>query len=482
MNSQTKSSPHDKPLVRRLSEKNRQRIHEASLEILERTGARLFDQEAIDLLKKAGAQVCDGNLVRIPPHLVERALTTAPKMVTLYNRHGDPVMPIGGQNVFFGNGSDCANVYDLESGERRKATLEDCANGIRLCDALPNLDFVMSFCFPSDMEQDIYERHQMRYMLSNSTKPIIFVSTHFETCVDAIEMAQAVAGGKEALQQNPLCACYINVTGPLRHNEEALRKLLWLAERRLPSVYTPVVFRGMTGPVTLPGAVALGNAGDLVGVVLSQLKSEGAPIIVSGGMQNVTDMQTMVMPYGAPENRTMYMEMGRHYQLPIWGIGGVTDSKVPDEQAASEAALSMLAEALSGANLLHDIGYMESGLTVSFEMMVIYDELAGWVKRFMEVPEVNEETLALDLINEVGPDGSYLGKNHTYEHFREDWYPKLLDRRNYEGWVSAGSTTLRQRAREKVRRILEEHQPKPLPAEAVAALDAVVQRAEAALK
>jgi len=199
---------------------------------------------------------------------------------------------------------------------------------------------------------------------------------------------------------------------------------------------------------------------------------------VSGGMQALAGMHTMVMPYAVLENGTVYTEIARHYHLPIWGIGGVTDAKVPDEQAAAEAAFTLLAEALSGANLIHDLGYMESGLTGSFEMMVIQDELAGWVKRFMHVPEVSDETLALDVIDETGPDGSYLDKDHTYEHFREDWYPKLMDRRDYEGWVSAGGTTLRQRARERARAILQTHRVEPLPRDVLAKLDAILQKAE----
>ena len=481
MTLQTNYLSYDTPQFSKLSDDQRQRIHYASLEILERTGARLYEQEAVDLLKKAGAYVSDGNLVRIPSSLVERALAMAPKRVTLCNREGHRVMPIEGQNVFYGPGSDCLNVIDLYSGERRRATLEDVANGVRLCDALPNIDFVMSFCAPSDVDQRIFDRYQMRAMLLNSTKPIIFVTTGFEGCVDAIEMAEIVAGGEEALRYNPLCACYINVTAPLRHNAEALQKLLFLAEKRLPSIYIPVVLRGLNGPVTVAGAIALANAGELVGVVLSQLKMEGAPIIVSGGTNDVTDMRTMVGVYAAPENRVMFMEMAHYYHLPMFGTGGVSDSKLPDEQAAAEVAMTLLTETLCGANLIHDVGYLESGLTNSFEMMVICDELIGWIKRFMQGLEVNEETLALDLIDEVGPDGQYLDKAHTLQHFREDWYPRLIDRQNYDGWLAAGGKTLRQRANEKVRRILEEHQPEPWPADIIARIDGVVRRAEAQL-
>jgi trimethylamine--corrinoid protein Co-methyltransferase len=169
--------------------------------------------------------------------------------------------------------------------------------------------------------------------------------------------------------------------------------------------------------------------------------------------------------------------MAHRYNLPMFGLGGASDSKLPDEQAAAEAAFTLLTESLAGAHLVHDVGYLESGLTASFEQLVICDELIGWVKRFMQGLEVSDETLALDLIDEVGPDGQFLAAPHTGEHFREDWYPKLLDRQNFDGWQAAGGLTLRERAAKQARSILTEYQPEPLPADMVGALDAVVERA-----
>lgn len=470
------------PFFRKLSDDQRDRIHAASLEILERTGVRLYHQPAIDLLKKAGVPVGDGNRVYIPSYLVEWALRTAPKKITLCDRNGRRVMPLEGYNVFYGPGSDCPNVIDLETGERRPGTLADVRNGIRLCDALPNIDFIMSFCMAHDVDQQLLDRYQMREILTNSTKPSLFVATGFEGAVDAVEMAEIVAGGAEALRRNPITSCYINVTAPLRHNEESLQKLLYLSEKGVPFSYIPVVLRGLNGPVTLAGALALANAGELVGVVLSQLKHEGAPIIISGGTNDMMDMRTMVGSYAAPENRVMFMEMAHRYGLPMFGLGGASDSKLPDEQAAAEAALTLLTETLAGSHLIHDVGYLESGMTASFEQLVICDELIGWVKRFVQGVEVSEETLAVDLIDEVGPDGEFLSLRHTRDHYREDFYPQLLDRHNYDGWKAAGGTTLRQRAVEKARRLLEEHQPEPLPADVIAALDAIIERARARQK
>ncbi len=466
------------PQFRRLSDDQLERIHHASLEILDRTGVCLYDQEALDLLKKAGVKASEGNRVRIPPALIEWALSIAPKHITICDRNGRRVMPLERNNVFFGPGSDCPYVLDHRTGKRRPGTVQDIAEGIRVCDALPNIDFLMSLCIASDIEQQkVADRYQMRAMLMNSTKPILFVTTGFEGCVDVVEMAEIVAGGAEELRRNPICACYINVTDPLRHNAEALQKVLFLAEKGLPTTYTPMVLRGATGPVTSAGAMALANAGELVGLVLAQLKREGAPVVHSGGYNDMFDMRTMVGVYEAPEGRVGRVELAHYYGLPIFGLAGASDAKLPDQQAAAEAAFSLLLETLSGANLVHDVGYLESGKCYSFEQLVICDELINYVKRFMQGLEVSEETLALDLIDEVGPHGDFLGTKHTLRHYKEDWYPKLFDRSNFEEWATAGGKTLRQRASERVDEILAEHQPEPLLPDVQERIDGVVRRA-----
>jgi trimethylamine--corrinoid protein Co-methyltransferase len=463
----------DTPHFRKLSNDQVERLHHASLEILERTGVRLFEPEALELLKKKGIQVEDGNRVRIPPGLVEWALSIAPKRTVLCDRHGRRVMPLERHNVFYGPGSDCPNVIDVRSGERRRGTLQDIVDAMIVCDALPNINFLMSFCIASDLEQATSDRHQMRAMLMNSTKPILFVTTEFEGCVDVIKMAEAVAGGAEQLRRNPICACYINVTHPMRHNQEALQKLLFLSGKGLPTTYTPVVLRGATGPVTAAGAIALANAGELAGLVLAQLKREGAPIILTGGVNDMMDMKTTVDAYADPTNRVMLVELAHRYDLPIFGLTGCSDSKIPDEQAAAEAAFSIMLETLAGAQMAHDVGYLEGGMCNSIEQIVICDELINYTKQFMRGLEINDDTLALDLIHETGPDGNYLSTDHTLKHYKEDWYPKLFDRRNYDDWKARGEKTLRQRAKEKALKILETHKPEPLPADIQKQLDEI---------
>jgi trimethylamine--corrinoid protein Co-methyltransferase len=473
MSLQSNYTSFDTPRFRKLSDDQVERLHHASLEILDRSGVRLFEQEALDLLIKKGVSVEDGNRVRIPPGLVEWALSIAPKRVVLCNRHGQRVMPLERNNVFYGPGSDCPNVIDLHSGERRRGVVQDIVDATTVCDALPNIDFLMSFCIASDLEQETADRHQMRAMLMNSVKPILFVTTEFAGCIDVIKMAEIVAGGEEQLRRNPICACYINVTHPMRHNQEALQKLLFLAGKGLPTTYTPVVLRGATGPVTAAGAIALANAGEMAGLVLAQLKREGAPVILTGGVADMLDMRTTVDTYADPTNRVMLVELAHRYDLPIFGLTGCSDSKIPDEQAAAEAAFSILLETLAGAQMAHDVGYLEGGMCNSIEQIVICDELINYTKHFMRPLEINEDTLAHDLIDKIGPDGDYLSSDHTLKHYREDWYPKLFDRRNFEEWQRGGSKSMRQRAREKALKILETHKPEPLPKDVQEKIDAI---------
>ena len=239
---------------------------------------RLHLQEAVDLLKRAGAQIADGNLVRVPHTLVERALATAPKCVVLHDRDGNPVMPLEGLRCYYGPGSDTLNIVDHRTGERRKPVLKDVKEGTILCDALPHVDFVMSMALPMDVDPAIADVYQMEAMLSYTTKPILMVSYELQGLVSALEMAEAVAGGEEALQRNPFVACYINAVSGLVHNKEALQKLLYLSEKGLPALYIPSSTGGITSPVTPAGAVALDNAGVLAGLVLSQLTRKARPM------------------------------------------------------------------------------------------------------------------------------------------------------------------------------------------------------------
>ena len=457
-----------------LSEDQLVLLHEASLEIMARTGMRFYVQEALDVFIKGGAEVSDGNLVRIPPHLVEWAVNTAPKNITIFDQTGRRAMSLGGYRSYFGVGSDCMHIYDLDSGERRLAVLDDVVRGVRLVDALPNLDFVMSMYMPSDVPVDAYERYQMAIMLQQSSKPIVFVGIEAESTRRAIEMAAAVAGGLEQLQRFPFVVNYVNVVSSFKHNAESVQRLLYAAERNLPTIYAPDKTRGTMAPMTVAGALAVGNAGQLAGLVLSQLKREGSPFLRSKPGGDVMDMRSMVNVYAGPDGGAFGWDLAHYYGIPTFGMAGASDAKVFDAQAAAEASLTLFENLLNGANLIHDVGYLDCAMTGSMELVAFCDEVIGWLRRYFRKLEINEETLALDLIHKVAPDQHFLESSHTLHHVREDWMPTLFDRHDYHRWAARESTTLQARANQKVKEIIMNHRAEPLPRELVEKLEAVV--------
>jgi trimethylamine---corrinoid protein Co-methyltransferase len=461
----------------RLSNEQAEKLHAASLDVLERTGVRFFLPEAVAKLQKAGAPVSEGNRVRIPAKLVEQALATAPSEVRMYNRQGELAMNLGGFRSYFGTGSDCLYVLDHRTGKRRSPCLADVVEAVRLCDALPNIDFVMSLFLPADCDAALTDRYQMEVMLNHTTKPIVFVTNEFSGTLDAVAMAEAVAGGADALSRKPFIGCYINVTTGLRQNEEALQKLLFLSEKNIPFTYVPVTQGGATAPITLAGSYIAMNAGVLAGLVLSQLTREGAPFIAPGQGGEALDMRTMVSPYAAPDDRPLCRAMGHYYNLPIFGLAGCSDSKLADQQAAAEAALTLMSDSVGGANLIHDVGYLESGLCGSLAQVCLCDEIIGWLRHLQAPIALDDEALAVQVIEEVGPDGHYLEHEHTFAHYKERYYPDLFERDRFENWQAKGGLSLGERAANKVARLLEEHQPEPLLSEKAKAVKAVVCQA-----
>jgi trimethylamine--corrinoid protein Co-methyltransferase len=280
------------------------------------------------------------------------------------------------------------------------------------------------------------------------------------------------------LQRKPTAACYINVTTGLVHNEEAIQKLLYLSGKNLPAAYVPSTQGGATAPVTVAGALAVSQAGALVGLVLSQLNREGAPFIMPGWGGNMLDMRTTVQPYADPDKRSTASDFVHFTGLPMFALAGCSDSKMVDQQAGIEAALTLMTDSLGGAHIVHDLGYLESGMTGSLVQLAICDEILDWLEQFVRPVEISDQTLALDLIDEVGPDGTYLDCDHTLKHFRDRWYPRLFDRDNHEAWLGRGGKTLAERAGERVAAILAEHRPEPLTEAVAQEIRAIVLRAE----
>jgi trimethylamine--corrinoid protein Co-methyltransferase len=453
-------------------------MHRASLDILERTGVFVNYQPALDLLKKAGCLVQD-NHVRFPSHLVEWALRTAPSRITLYNRKGEPVMPMGDRISTYGTGSDCLNILDHRTGERRKAVLQDVVDGIRVADAMPHVDFIMSMFLPSDVPVAA-EVRQMEVMLTYSNKPITFVTYEWVGTPEIIEMAEVAMGGAGILRINPSVICYLNPTSSFVHNEAALRKLIYCAEKRLPCIYMPDLLGGMSGPITREGLMACHNAGTLVGLLISQLVNEGAPVIISSARPSQLDMKTMVNPYATGPGGFGGVDINHYYNLPVFNTGGASDSKLLDEQAIFEGTLTLYGSMLSGGNMIHDMGYLESGLMGSLELVVIQDEIVSIIKaRSSPGLDFGEENLALDLVHKHALSADFLETEHTLRHVRDGWQPRLVDRNNYEQWKAKGATSMRDRARAAIDEILGEEPRQALPPDIVQQIKVIADRAEA---
>ena len=471
------------PGIRLLSEDQKQEIHSATLELLRRTGVDVLVPEVRDLLKKAGCWL-DGERVRIPPHLIEWAIRAAPSRVVLCDRDGNPAMELEGRKGYYGTGSDTPFVIDAYSGERRQAVLQDIANVAKLVDALEHIDFLMCMGIASDVTESISDLYHFREMIHNTSKPIIYTAWNRANLEDIVKMAEAVAGGAEALRRNPFMALYSEPISPLTHAQESCEKLLFLAKKGLPVVYTPGMMVGATAPVTIAGALVQANAEQLSGLLIIQLIREGAPMIGAGGILFM-DMSQGLISYAAPEfmlGNTAFAEMCHFYGIPIFAFSGCSDAKVFDQQAAAEGAIWMMIAALGGGNLIHDVGYIESGITASYEQIVAMDEVVGLVKRFLGGIEINAKTVALDVIDQVGPGGHFLEHAHTYKYFRKNWVPKLFDRSSREQWEVEGQLTIGDRVTAKVREIFENHQPNPLEDNIATVLDNVIQKAEKRVK
>ncbi len=462
----------------RLGPQECEKIHLASLEILQRTGVDVHDEKAREILVSGGAKA-DGLRVRLPEYMVTRALKTTPKSITLYNRNGKVAMRAGKYNTYYGGGSDCLNILDHRTGLRRRPLLTDVIEASTLMDALPEIDFVMSAFLPEDVDQKIYDRYQMEVMLNHTTKPIVFVTPDFEGCMKAVEMCELVAGSAEAFQARPFATCYINVTSGLIANAEALQKCMFLAEKGLPQLYIPLNAGGVNSPTTTAGCMASMNAGILLGIVLSQLVHPGAPVAVPGWNGGPYNLQTMVGNYVLADEQGVPTSMGKYYDLPVFGLGGSTDSKVMDQQCGFEATLSLMTALLHGANIVHDVGFMDAGLQGSLQLIAMCNDILGFLRAATAGVVVNDETLALDVIDELGPTGSYMGHDHTVRHFKEAYYSKLIDKNPFSVWQKRGSTSMEQRAAKMIDDILAKHQPQPLSKEIQKAIHAVVVREQA---
>ena len=459
-----------KPKIEILSRDEIERVHLTVLQILEKVGVRIHNEQALSLLKDAGAEVDEKtHRVYIPPYLLEECIRNAPKYVHLYDRNSKYKLKIEHNHSYTVLGANVLNVIDPENFERVQGRKEYVAKAARVVDALPNIHVAAQLCSALEYPPENRDVHELEAIFMNTTKPVMVTPYSPRGADKIIQMASLIKGGIDKLRKEPLIFMYIESTPPLENRKkEDINILMKTAKLSLPVVYTPCIQAGATSPVTLAGTLAQSFAESLTGLVITQLSNKGAPFIL-GIISTVMDMRTGVMAYGAPEFSILNAasaQLAHYYNLPFFGTGGCSDSKLPDEQAAIEATSSMLMAMLAGTNLIHDIGYIEGGVTGSLEMVVILDEVFSMLNRIVRGIDVDDETLAFDVIRDVGPGGHFLSHKHTLKHVSsEHWLPQLIDRRKYNAWRKEGAKDLLTRAREKLKKILSEHEPEPLPSD-----------------
>ncbi len=456
-------------------------IYRAALEILARTGVAVHDDEGLQLLEAAGAEIADDSRARIPASAIEQALALTPASIRIVGRDPQQVCLLERDRVHFGTGSDCPFILDRETGQRRPYTYEDVRDAARVADALDNIGFHMSLGLTQGVPEMTYDRHQFLAMLEGTSKPIVQTAVDRQGLADQYEMACVIRGSAEAFELAPLLTLYAEPISPLTHMGHAVQKLLLAAEKRIPVIYTSCPMAGATAPVSGAGMLALALAETLSGVVMAQQKAPGAPII-AGGVVSVMDMRDVIYSYGAPELHlysAAFTDVIKWVGLPMFSTAGCSDSKMLDQQAAIEAALSILFATLSGANLIHDLGYLEMALVGSYEMLALSDEVIGMVKQIARGIRVDEESLAVDIICEAGPGGQYLASDHTLKHFRSFWEPTTMLRHGFERWAAEGASTMGERVRDRVSEILQTHEPVPIPQDQMAEMKRIVAAADA---
>lgn len=454
------------------------RIHEAALEVLERTGVEVAPGEPRDLLEAAGAQVdAERDRVRFPRALVERALETAAGEVTLCGRDPAHDITLGGARVHMGTGGAAVKVLDLD-GVVRETTLADVARIGRLVDGLDNIHFYLRACVARDISVEALDLNTYYAALASTTKHVSGNCFTLESLREVLEMAAMVAGSEQALRQRPLVSFVTSFTvSPLRWATETVEVLTAVVRAGMPVFLSTAPQSGATGPAALAGTLVQAHAEELSGLVYTQVLNPGAPVVL-GYVASVSDLRTGNFVGGAPEFALMnaaVSQLARHCEVPVYNSSGLSDAKVPDIQAGYEKGLTGLAAALAGSNFIHhSAGFLESLLTVAYESYVIDDDVNGSIMRAVRGIEVTDETLSLDVIDAVcGPDGEghYLGTPQSLELMTSEYYyPHTGDRDSREDWEAAGSMDMRERARAKARQLLAEHRPQPIAADVDAAI------------
>jgi trimethylamine--corrinoid protein Co-methyltransferase len=445
-----------------LGDQDIRRIHETSLRVFEEVGVQVNFHEALELFRNAGARVDeDRRVVKVPASMVEEWIHKAPSTVRLCGRaeKGELDCEIGGKKVYLGTGGTALNVQDPGSLDARKARLQDIVNMARLVDRLDNIHFYMLNVYPSDIPQEYVDVNRFGAALNHTRKHIMGGVYTVEGVRNVIRMAELIAGSPRKLKERPFISMVTCCISPLMLDETYAELTMEAARAYIPVVVPSEPLCGATAPMTLAGNLVVQNVDSLAGVLLAQLTNPGAPTLY-GCISSVTDLRDMKYLSGAVEMGLMNAgaaQMAHFYGLPIYATAGMSDAKVNDAQAGYESAITSLLVALAGGNFIHDAaGFLEFCMTASYDKLVIDNEIIGMVMRALDGIRVNDDTLAFDLIKQVGPGGHFISSRHTRQHMRSELYhPMHSDRETRRRWKGEGAMDARDRATQKVKKILE---------------------------
>ncbi len=462
--------PFDQPRLRReptrlVSDDQVEAIHHASLRILSELGMKVLDPETRSVFGGAGATV-DGEMVRFEPALVEELITTAPAQFTLHARNPAHDLVMGGDHLSFAAVNSAPNVADLDGG-RRAGNRHDYQNLLRLVQSLTSIHFTPGYPVePIDIHASVRHLDATLDLLTLTDKAIHVYSLGRQRNVDAIEMARIARGLTEAeLDEQPSICTIINTNSPLTLDVPMSHGIIEMSRRNQVVCVTPFTLAGAMAPITIAGALAQQNAEALVGLMLTQIVRPGSPFVYGSFTSNV-DMQSGAPAFGTPEYWKATVvggQLARRYAVPYRSSNACAANAV-DAQAAYESMFSIWGAVDAGTNWVqHGAGWMEGGLHVSFEKMLLDADLLHMVSASLDPLVVDEETLALDAIAEVGPGGHFFGAEHTQARYRTEFYrPMVSDWRNFEAWAEAGSPEAAAKANELVKAFLAEYEEPPM--------------------
>jgi trimethylamine--corrinoid protein Co-methyltransferase len=461
------------------------RIHAASLEILAKVGVHVPHPDVLAKFRDAGATVVGDDLVRIPRSLVERSLRGAGKRFRIFGRDLERVAAFGEGRRNYNSISGEALWIDDATGARRYATLEDAGTAARLADALPHLTIAGSMSDPHGLSRWYGAAAAMAVMLRNTTKPLGLWFHNRRVARTMCDLMVALRGGVEPARRHPLAYPFLEPISPLRFPFDGVDALYETSRLDLPVPIGPMAQMGLSAPGTLAGTLAQENAEILAGACITQLIRPGLPICY-GGICHAFDMRTTQLIFAGPEQALMAVaatQLGKRYRLPVYINVGLTDSKVPDAQAGMEAGITLACGALAGADIFGHLGICGVDQASSLDMLVMQHELVGYVERLMRGITVSDETLGLDVVERVGPGGTFVDQEHTAAHFRQElWFPSLLDRQFYDAWQAGGGRTMAERCRAEKERLLRDHAPEPLDGRLDREIEAVLAAAREELE